>query len=380
MRAKEFIVEYIQYKPAQFMARWKSENQPYKDQIGSDGSNFTKWIEQYDPTQDKKFVNWMIIRYLKGDIKRLEDIPGRISSALDTYWRLSRTNKLKPEHKDINRITDLEDVVDSYQEKELPSRSEKASAEEQAMYDNGDAKLIFNDAEYKVVIPITHTGSCYFGKNTKWCTASVSDMSSHNRYSKQGPLYVILQKATNTRWQFHFDSDQFMDEKDEEINIISFFKSHPKIFAIFKKLGLVDYDSKSWKIGTRYYNNAGQLHREDGPAVERVDGYKAWYLNGEYHRTDGPAIEMANGDKEWYLNGKLHRVDGPAYEYANGHKAWWVNGKMHREDGPAIEHVHGYKAWYLNGEQHRTDGPAIEWVNGDKEWWQNGKQVEPFTK
>ena len=23
----------------------------------------------------------------------------------------------------------------------------------------------------------------------------------------------------------------------------------------------------------------GKLHREDGPAVERVDGYKAWYLH-----------------------------------------------------------------------------------------------------
>ena len=355
MRAKEFIIEYIQYNPAQFMARWKSENQPYKDQIGSDGSGFTKWVEQYDPTQDKKFVNWMIIRYLKGDIKRLEDIPGRISSALDTYWRLSRTNKLKPEHKDINRITDLEDVVDSYQEKELPSRSEKSSSEEQAIYDNGDAKLIFNDAEYKIVIPITHTGSCYFGKNTKWCTASAKDRSIHNKYSKQGPLYVILQKATNTRWQFHFESEQFMDKKDDDINIIPFFKSHPKIFAIFKKLGLVEYDGKSWKIGTNYYNNDGQLHREDGPAVVKATGDKEWYINGKRHREDGPAVEYVSGDKVWYINGNRHREDGPAIEYATGYKEWYLHGKRHREDGPAIEYSYGDKEWYLNGEYITTE-------------------------
>ena len=30
-----------------------------------------------------------------------------------------------------------------------------------------------------------------------------------------------------------------------------------------------------------YRNSEGQLHREDGPAVERTDGYKSWYLNGE---------------------------------------------------------------------------------------------------
>ena len=30
----------------------------------------------------------------------------------------------------------------------------------------------------------------------------------------------------------------------------------------------------------RYYNNAGHLHRTEGPAVERANGYKAWYQNG----------------------------------------------------------------------------------------------------
>jgi len=34
------------------------------------------------------------------------------------------------------------------------------------------------------------------------------------------------------------------------------------------------------------------------------DGNKHWYLNGELHREDGPAIEFANGDKKWYLNGE----------------------------------------------------------------------------
>ena len=28
-----------------------------------------------------------------------------------------------------------------------------------------------------------------------------------------------------------------------------------------------------------YYNEQGQLHREDGPAIEWADGYKDWYLN-----------------------------------------------------------------------------------------------------
>ena len=34
------------------------------------------------------------------------------------------------------------------------------------------------------------------------------------------------------------------------------------------------------------------------------DGTKMWYLNGQLHREDGPAIEYADGSKAWYLNGK----------------------------------------------------------------------------
>ena len=51
-----------------------------------------------------------------------------------------------------------------------------------------------------------------------------------------------------------------------------------------------------------YYNEQGQYHREDGPAVEWSDGDKSWYINGERHREDGPAIEWSDGDKEWWLN------------------------------------------------------------------------------
>ena len=69
------------------------------------------------------------------------------------------------------------------------------------------------------------------------------------------------------------------------------------------------------------------------------------------HREDGPAIDCVNGTKHWYLNGKYHRVDGPAIEYCNGIKIWLINDKYHREDGPAIVDSKGYKAWYINGDR-----------------------------
>jgi hypothetical protein len=77
----------------------------------------------------------------------------------------------------------------------------------------------------------------------------------------------------------------------------------------------VSKDKTEWKFN-------GKLHREDGPAVEWVNGDKSWYINGKW----------ANGDKEWFINGKLHREDGPAVELANGNKYWYINDKRMTEE------------------------------------------------
>ena len=121
-----------------------------------------------------------------------------------------------------------------------------------------------------------------------------------------------------------------------------------------------------------YYNKKGELHRLDGPAVEKTDGTKEWWVNGKKHRLDGPAVETTDGDKEWWVNGMRHRLDGPAVENANGTREWWVNGREHRLDGPAIEWADGDKEWYVNGNRHRLDGPAIINTDGTKEWWIKG--------
>jgi hypothetical protein len=69
-----------------------------------------------------------------------------------------------------------------------------------------------------------------------------------------------------------------------------------------------------------------------------------------------------NGDKFWLLNGNLHREDGPAVECANGYKSWWLNNKRHREDGPAVEYSDCTKGWYLNDE-HLTEEEFNERMN-----------------
>jgi len=52
-------------------------------------------------------------------------------------------------------------------------------------------------------------------------------------------------------------------------------------------------------------NDKGRAHREDGPAVEDVNGHKEWRRDDRCHRVDGPAVEYSNGSKYWYLNGEF---------------------------------------------------------------------------
>jgi hypothetical protein len=166
------------------------------------------------------------------------------------------------------------------------------------------------------------------------------------------------------------------------------------------KCEIDQFGSKMWK------NKEGLYHRENGPAVENINGDKEWYVNGQLHREDGPACEYANGDNLWYINGKEHREDGPAVEFKNGYKVYYLNGEkveekdlpmnkkeewpkceidqfgskmwknekgqLHRLNGPAVENINGHKAWYKNGLKHREDGPACEYANGSKEWYKNG--------
>lgn len=83
----------------------------------------------------------------------------------------------------------------------------------------------------------------------------------------------------------------------------------------------------------KWFNEAGQLHRESGPAVEYSNGQKEWWLNNQRHREDGPAVEFKCGTKHWYKNGLRHREDGPAVELPDGKRFWYKNGKRYREDG-----------------------------------------------
>ncbi len=67
----------------------------------------------------------------------------------------------------------------------------------------------------------------------------------------------------------------------------------------------------TYVYGAKWRNLRGELHREDGPAIELNSGSKCWYINDELHRLDGPAIMRHSGKMFWFIDNKTYSE----YEY-----------------------------------------------------------------
>lgn len=84
------------------------------------------------------------------------------------------------------------------------------------------------------------------------------------------------------------------------------------------KMYINEYGDKLWR------NEKGELHREDGPAIEYPDGYKQWYINGKRHRADGPAIEGLYQLKKKYTSTNDYLLD---VVKANSYNKWYYDGQ-----------------------------------------------------
>jgi hypothetical protein len=49
-------------------------------------------------------------------------------------------------------------------------------------------------------------------------------------------------------------------------------------------------------------------------------------LDGKYHRLDGPALECVDGYVAYYRYGKPHRVSGPAFVHPEDGNCYFING------------------------------------------------------
>ncbi len=79
---------------------------------------------------------------------------------------------------------------------------------------------IFENEEWQIFIPETKAAACALGKETEWCTAAPGLNYYEQYHSKNNPLIVFVSKLyPKIRFQFHFGTEQFMNNMDHPINL-----------------------------------------------------------------------------------------------------------------------------------------------------------------
>ena len=82
----------------------------------------------------------------------------------------------------------------------------------------------------------------------------------YDHYSKQGPLYIMVNKKDQAdKYQFHFESNQYMDKEDRNVNLPTFLNERPELKEFFKEMfkTFLDKDKKQGKrVQVRYPGDA----------------------------------------------------------------------------------------------------------------------------
>ncbi len=190
--------------------------------------HFLMMCEQADPTPQNKYVPWIVRTYLKNGIARFEDIGSTCADYLEQfediknsgYFKRPTTSPAMKEVADINRIRslfELRSVLNAVSPAERISNNEKTRSEDRAFRENGEVEFIVDTAVVALLVPKTEAAAKFYGRNTQWCT-SANRQNMFSVYNRKGPLFIILAKANNRRWQLHFGDMQFMDENDQPIS------------------------------------------------------------------------------------------------------------------------------------------------------------------
>ena len=231
MKVEKILIEDIIFEDIEAMKK-------YYPNIPSD--DFMYYIE-LDPTYREGSNNagtygkWILGLANKGEIDNI----GHITDVLSRFEseKNNLVNRDIMKYKSVNDVEDMLNDENSY--KDLSHRQEvRQRQKERKNVDlDKDAKKVYEDKDWEIWIPLTYAASCKLGQGTTWCTASTEDDYYYNYYSKEGPLYIIINKKDpEKKYQFHIESRQFMNAEDEEESLLKFFVDNMGLFKYFNSV------------------------------------------------------------------------------------------------------------------------------------------------
>ena len=285
-------------------------------------------LSKNDPSDNLKYLSWSAKQLNKGE--KLEDL----ISAVNKFHK----NLLKIEKKDINQYKSLEDLSS------LLNKISDVSSTQKKKQEKEDALKLDLSKDVLVVVPLTMWAAAKYSANTKLCVSSlnyaVPFFDGYFAEPSKGVVVIVINKSKNKKLAFllpftnkpseeqityadyrdeidgRMSIEKFTSEaditKNDLVKIVDFLKENKEIIqdakktknltALFKKKFLAYKEKYKDKVTLKkspleihFKNEKGQLHREDGPAVETISGNMSWYTNGKLIKTkksDNPCKEV----------------------------------------------------------------------------------------
>ena len=222
------LLQKFRKEPPQWQARVTGAVTDYDDRALD---YLLELVERADPTKNKQYVPWIVRMYVNTPNLKFEDAVSKVSEPLKKFFQLVTKKQIPAPNNDIGRIKDLAGLVQTVdQYPDVVDQPKEA--------DRGDAKELYRDAEVRVVQPQDVTAACYYGQGTKWCTAG-KENNMFDRYAKDGPMYIVmLAKPAHPgeKYQFHFETKQFMDEKDRQTDVGELLDRYPQLRDFFRPM------------------------------------------------------------------------------------------------------------------------------------------------
>jgi len=249
-----------------------------------------------DPTQNKEYAQWIFKQFLSENVT-LEDLY-KVHDDLVVFHQYKHLIR----QKDINKYespVEVWSVIKPIVDQTLKSKKQVKKTEIEEI--RKDIDVLYNGPEGKIYIPKTEEASCLLGRGTRWCTAATKSRNAFRSYFDQGPLYIIFLND-GQKFQFHFQTNQFMDEEDNPIDLAKFNVRYKWVFDVFRDKFTVDdklnaIDSIYLEVG----NTDAEDDEDAKPMRELI-----WLFTG------------SNGPDERKLQRAIIDIDPELVEYIDG--------------------------------------------------------------
>jgi hypothetical protein len=132
--------------------------------------------------------------------------------------------KLPKDKRNITQFKNLPDLFDAISGFEKTEGEPESKTQELKAIKEKEIERVYEDSQWKVLVPKTERASCLIGKGTQWCTAADRSNNMFDNYNKRGKLYVLINKDDDSKYQIHFEDEQLMDSRDRPISGAYFFE------------------------------------------------------------------------------------------------------------------------------------------------------------